>query len=171
DEIALLVKHFNISRREAIRRYLDEAGLPARRPQSREYPELPQPRKSPEFPGSPESPVCHVSPVSNGQALDQQLRELAARNCCTERSTARKRRFKLLRDLKALEKQIGWELTIDELMAVFDEWHRLSQPFLDPTKTRDDYLVLRYMEVLLWRFGKVEKTRASSQQLKRPPST
>src|SRR5437867_13456714 len=27
-----------------------------------------------------------------------------------------------------------------ELMPAFDEWHRLSQPFLDPAKTRDDYL-------------------------------
>src|SRR5207249_3335170 len=27
-----------------------------------------------------------------------------------------------------------------ELMPAFDEWHRLSQPFLDPAKTRDGYL-------------------------------
>jgi len=25
-------------------------------------------------------------------------------------------------------------------MPAFNEWHRLSQPFLDPAKTRDDYL-------------------------------
>jgi len=57
-----------------------------------------------------------------------------------ERSTARKRRFQLLRDLKGLEKGIGRKLSNAELMQVFDEWHRLSQPFLRSAKTRDDYL-------------------------------
>src|SRR5262249_32107623 len=56
DEIAFLVKHFDISRREAITRYLELAGFPPRRPsESREYP------KSPAF---PDSPKCPVSPVS-----------------------------------------------------------------------------------------------------------
>jgi len=46
DEITFLVKHFGISRREAIKRYLEEAGFPARIPsKSREYPQF---RKSPE---------------------------------------------------------------------------------------------------------------------------
>src|SRR5260370_35834281 len=49
DEIGLLVKHLNVSRHEAIRRYLEMAGFPTRRPESREYPE---PLGSP---GSPES--------------------------------------------------------------------------------------------------------------------
>ena len=35
---------------------------------------------------------------------------------------------------------MGRELDIAELMPAFDEWHRLSQPFLDPAKGRDDYL-------------------------------
>jgi hypothetical protein len=39
-----------------------------------------------------------------------------------------------------LEKGIGRELSIGELLIVFDEWHRLSQPFLDPQKTREDCL-------------------------------
>src|SRR5215471_12033116 len=69
------------------------------------------------------------------------LRALASRNACTERNTARKRRFKLVRDLRAVEKGIGRELDIGELMPVFDEWHRLSQPFLDPVKTHDDYWI------------------------------
>lgn len=42
DEIAFLVKHFNISRREAIKRYLEMAGLPAKAPESREYPKCPE---------------------------------------------------------------------------------------------------------------------------------
>jgi len=66
DEIALLVKHLGISRREPIKRYLDMAGFPAR-PSSK----------------SPESPV---SPVSEGQALDAKTRRflesLAVESAC-----------------------------------------------------------------------------------------
>src|SRR5436190_49215 len=32
------------------------------------------------------------------------------------------------------------EVPIAERMVAFDEWYRLSQAFLDPEKTRDDYL-------------------------------
>jgi hypothetical protein len=152
DEIAFLVKHFNISRRKAIRRYLDKAGFPSGRPpksheyhKSREYPEF---RKSPEC---PESPCVSVSPVSEGQGLngnrEKTLKAFGVRNACTERNTARKRRWQLERDLKGLEKGIGRELSIDELMIPFDEWYRLSQPFLDPAKTRDDYLALFLAEL------------------------
>jgi hypothetical protein len=102
---------------------------------------------SPEFPAChkfPDSPVFPACPVSKGQGLDAQrknmLKAFAARSACTERNTARKRRWQLARDLRAVEKGIGRELSIDELMVTFDEWHRLSQPFLDPAKTRDDYL-------------------------------
>jgi hypothetical protein len=102
--------------------------------QSREYPLV---SSVSVFPKSPEYPV---SPVSNGQGPEKVLKELAARNACTQRNTARKRRWKLVRDLRAVEKGIGRELNTDELMPVFDEWHRLSQPFLDPAKTRDAYL-------------------------------
>src|SRR4029453_14383473 len=87
DEIAFLVKVLNVSRREAINRYLEMADFPPHRPKSREYPELPKPLGSPK---SPESPVHHVSPVSpmsNGQGLDKELekelRGLAARDACT----------------------------------------------------------------------------------------
>ena len=74
----------------------------------------------PESPGSHKSPECPVSlvyPVSNGQGLDKQienkLKELAAANRCTERGTAKKRLWKLMRDLAAIEKGIGRELQID----------------------------------------------------------
>ena len=142
DEIAFLVKHFDISQREAIKRYLDMAGFPpGRSPKSREYPE---PRKFPAFPGCPKFPVYPVSPVSNGQGLDGErekaLKALAARNASTAQNSARKRRFQLVRDLRALEKGISRALEIAELVIAFDEWHRRSQPFLDPAKTRDDYL-------------------------------
>src|SRR5262249_55540997 len=100
--------------------------------------------ESPESLVSPQYPECPVFPVSHGQGLDGEkekvLKAFAARNACTERNTARKRRFKLLRDLRAVEKGIGRELDIEELTVVFDEWHRRSQPFLDPAKKRHDYL-------------------------------
>jgi CHC2 zinc finger len=150
DEIDFLAKHFNISRRAAIKRYLDMAGFA---PVSRngaskshecpESPECPECRLSPRSRESPESPVFPVHPVSNGQGLDEErekvLRQLAARNACTERNTARKRLWKLLRDLRAVEKGSGRKLNLDQRKLVFEEWYRLSQPFLDPKKTRDDY--------------------------------
>jgi CHC2 zinc finger len=153
DEITFLVKHFGISRREAIKRYLDMAGFPAHVPdKSHEYPKPPESRKSPVPPGCPEVPAFHKShkshgypvspvyPMSRGQGLEKELKGLAARNACTERNTASKRLWQLMRDLKAVEKGIGRELEIGELLPAFDDWYRLSQPFLDPAKTRDDYL-------------------------------
>jgi hypothetical protein len=144
DEITFLVKHFGISRRDAIKRYLHMAGFPACVPlKSHEYP---QSRKSREFPGShgspesPESPKCPVYPVSNGQGLEEELKGLATRNACTERNTARKRRWQLLRDLRAVEVRLGRELNTPQLMLALYEWYRLSHPFLDPAKTPDYYL-------------------------------
>jgi len=90
--------------------------------------------------------------MSNGQGLEEELKALAARNACTERGTARKKRFQLLRDLRAVEKRIGRELTTGELMPTFEEWYRLSQPFLDPAKTRDDYLAAFLAELRKVRF-------------------
>ena len=148
DEIAFLVKHLGISRREAIKLYLEMAGFPpSRPPKSCEYPQslasrkFPPSRRSPE---SPESPECLGYPMSNGQGLDgeveKELQRLAASNACTERSIAKKRLWKLLRDVRAVDERIGRKLSNRELMPAFDEWHRLSQPFLDPAKTRDGYL-------------------------------
>jgi hypothetical protein len=84
--------------------------------------------------------------MSNGHGLDAEqqrlLKSFGARNACTRTGdTAGRKRFKLARDIRAVDKGIGRELSIDELMIAFDEWHRLSQPFLDPAKTRDDYWI------------------------------
>jgi len=91
-----------------------------------------------------EPPKSPVSPVSNGQALDglieKVLKAAAASRACTEQNTARKKSWELLRDLRAVENEIGRELTVAELMLVFNDWYRRSQPFLDPAKTRDSYL-------------------------------
>jgi hypothetical protein len=112
--------------------YLEMAGFRASRPS-----------KSREYPKSPMSPMSLVYPVSNGQALDteleKKLKALAAQNACTQLNTARTRRFKLLRDLKAVQKRIGRKLQVAELTIAFDEWHRLSLHFLDTAKTRDYY--------------------------------
>src|SRR5262249_10410932 len=137
DEILFLRRLKGLSLTKAMNLYLDMAGFPAHRPpKSHEYPSVSSVSQSPE---------CPVSPVSNGQRLDGEkekvLKAFAARNACTERNTARKRRFKLVRDLKAIEKGIGHELETGELMVAFDAWHRLSQPFLDPAKTHDDYWI------------------------------
>jgi hypothetical protein len=93
--------------------------------------------------------------MSNGQEPDQDLlaekdlKGLAARNACSAHGTARKRRWQLVRDLRAVELRHG-VLDTTELMLTFDEWYRLSKPFLDSQKTREDYLA-----AFLAEFGKV----------------
>jgi len=93
---------------------------------------------------SPECPVYPVSPVSNGEGLDKQVENMLVRfgsgNACTEPNTARKKLWKLARDLKAIEKGTGRQLPVAALLVAFNEWYRLSQRFLDPAKSRDDYL-------------------------------
>jgi hypothetical protein len=141
DEITFLVKHFEVSRREAIKRYLDMAGFPsARPPKSHEYPKSRGSHECLEYRKSPKYHECPVYPMSNGQGLEKDLKELAASNACNQRNTAKKGLWQLARDLRAVEKRIGRKLSNSELMLTFDEWHRLSQSFLDPKKTRDDYL-------------------------------
>jgi hypothetical protein len=142
DEIKFLSKLKGLSPTEAISLYLEMAGFPpSRPPKSHEYPKS---LRSPESRKSPKYHESLVYPMSNGQGLNGEtekvLKALAARNACTERNTARKRRWKLARDLRAVEKGIGRELNIGELMPAFNEWHRVSQPFLDPGETRDDHL-------------------------------
>ena len=65
---------------------------------------------------SPESHGFPVYPVSNSQELEKELEELAERNACTERDTARERRWQLVRDLNAVEKRIARKLSPDEPM-------------------------------------------------------
>ena len=158
DEITFLVKHFGISRREAIKRYLDMAGFPAHVPdKSREYPEshkYPKPLQSPKSPvplGCPEPPESPVFPMSNGQRwgkeLEGKLERLGFYNACGEHGVAAKRRFQLARDVRALERRVGRELTAAELMLAFNEWHLVSQKFLDPGETRDDHFAMFLAEL------------------------
>jgi hypothetical protein len=84
--------------------------------------------------GSPESHEFPVYPVSNSQELEKELEELGKVNACVARHTARIKRWKLVRDLIAVEKRISRKLRPDELMKTFDKWHRNSLPQLDPKK-------------------------------------
>jgi len=158
DEITFLVKHLGITRGQAIGRYLEMAGFPPLAPpKSREYPEA---LESPECPESP------VYPVSNGQGRqkdllkEKDLKGLAAHHACRAKGTASTRRFQLLRDLKAVELRHG-ALDTTELLLTFDEWYRLSRPFLDSRKTRDDYLA-----AFLAEFGKVRVPTGEGQTIK-----
>src|SRR4029453_19224636 len=146
---AFLEKALNVSRREAINRYLEMAGFPAHHPGSREYPELPERLGSPKSLSLPESPCVScvsVSPVSNGEGIEKELKDLAVRNACTRAGDRTERkRFKLARDVRGFEVELGRKLDTPEL--VLYEWHRLSQPFLNPVGTRDDHLIAFFAEL------------------------
>jgi CHC2 zinc finger len=138
DEITFLRKLRGLSLTDAMSLYLDMAGFPAQSPhKSHEYPKCPE-SLSVCASSVSESPCVSVYPVS--KELEKELKDLAARNACMERSTARKKRWQLLRDLRAVQERIARKLTTVELVQVLDEWYWPSLPFLDPAKTRDDYL-------------------------------
>jgi hypothetical protein len=163
DEIALVVKHLNVSKREAIRSYLEMAGFPTTgRPKSRECPKPRQSPESPKHPENPLSPVLPESPMSNGQELDEELRALAARSACTERKKPVDETWKVARELRAVQLRIRRKLGYSELMQTFNEWHRLSQPFLDPAKSHGDYLA-----ALLVQLGKVRVPTSQGDTLTR----
>jgi hypothetical protein len=94
--------------------------------------------------------------------LGKELETLAKRNACIARDTARKKRWKLMQDLAAVQKRIGRELNTDELLKTFDEWYRASQPHLDPNKTREDYLAK-----FLGELGKVRVPTGEGAALKK----
>ena len=140
-----------------LRKKTDEAlAQPAQHP----LPEPPEQRELPpkhEQHGKHVLPVQHVHPMSDGHGNGQsefplsegqkaELMAVARRNACIARHTASKRRWQLLRDLKAFEKAIGRSLTNSELAPVCAEWHRRSGPFLDPSKTQLDYMAAFLVE-------------------------
>jgi hypothetical protein len=88
------------------------------------------PSPLPPPPVSPESHGFLVYPVSSSEDLGKELETLARRNACTAPDTARKRRWKLVCDLAAVQKRIGRELITDELIKTFDEWFCASKPIL-----------------------------------------
>jgi hypothetical protein len=126
-----------------------------------ECPEPPDPREPRELLGYSESPCISVSPVSNGQKLEKQLKDLAARCACRASDAAARRRFELARSVRALEKKIGRKLTIGERMLAFNAWYRASGWYVDP-KTRDDYLASYLAEL-----GKVRVPTGEGDTLKK----
>lgn len=110
----------------------------------------------------PESHGFPVYPVSNSQELEKELEELATDNACMERGTARVRRWQLARDVIAIEKRISRKLNPDELMPTFNKWYGVSQPYLDPKKTRDVYLAKFLAEL-----GKVRVATGEGDALKK----
>src|SRR5262249_6815020 len=149
DEIQFLRKLKGLSMTEAMKLYLDMAGFPpCASPKSPEYLQSRASHEPRGYRWSPESPV---SPVSNGQRLGKDLQEelegLGFYNACEEHGSATQRRFKLARDVKALEKRIRRKLTTAEVMLAFNEWHGVSQPFLDSGETREDHLTMFLAEL------------------------
>jgi CHC2 zinc finger len=122
DEIMFLRKLKGLPLSGAMSLYLEMAGSPpSRPPKSHEYPKrlrFPECRKSLKYHESP------VYPMSNGQGLEEELKGLAARNACTHAGDrAPRKRFKLARDLRALEKRNQRALPTAELVGVLDEWY------------------------------------------------
>jgi hypothetical protein len=102
---------------------------------SPEYPKSLETLKSPESPKFPSVSCVSVSPVSEGQGLDKELekelRGLATRNACMRaEDIPEKKRFKLARDLAAVQKRIGRDLTLAEIKRTCDKWEGASTPFL-----------------------------------------
>ena len=161
DEIMFLRKLKGLPLSGAMSLYLEMAGFPPSRP-----PKSHECHKCPRSPGSPGCPESPVYPMSNGQGLDKgmekDLKDLAARNACSERNTARRRRWQLARDLRAVEKRIARKLNTGELMQVFSEWYYVSHPFLDPGKTRDDYFAAFLAEL-----GKVRVPTGEGDTIKK----
>ena len=95
---------------------------------------------------SPACPACPVSPVSEGQRVELELNRLATANACTcAEDSAETKRFKLARDLRGLEGEIGRKLTPAEVRRACDEWERLSLPFLEWGD--EDHFVMLLAEV------------------------
>jgi hypothetical protein len=69
--------------------------------------------------------------VSEGQGLEQELRGLATRNACTRaEDVPEDKRFNLARDLTAVQKRIGRDLTLAEIKRTCDKWEGAATPFL-----------------------------------------
>jgi hypothetical protein len=111
---------------------------------------------------SPESHGFPVYPVSSVHDLEKELVELARRHACCTSGTARKQRWKLLRDVAALEKRIFRKLTPTEHMKTVEIWYSTSKPYLDPKKARDDYVTAYFSEV-----GKVRVPKGEGEALNR----
>ena len=113
-------------------------------PQSPLPPQKPQKPVLPQSPQNPPFPLLHLSPLSNRQELEKQLKELAHQNGVELEDEYEDNRWQLARDARAVELAIGRELTIAESTLMLDQWCRCS--ILDSRK-RDDHLAAFLIEV------------------------
>ena len=113
-------------------------------PQSPLPPQKPLKPVLPQSPHNPRFPLLHLSPLSNRQELEKQLKELAHQNAVGMDDEEEENRWQLARDSRAVELAIGRELTIAESTLMLDEWCRCS--ILDSRK-RDDHLAAFLIEV------------------------
>jgi hypothetical protein len=104
--------------------------------------------------------------MSTGQEVEKMLKALAMQSACNKRTTAKQGLWQLARDLRGVQKQLGRKLSNSELMLAFDEWHRPSEPFLDPAKPRDDYL-----EAFLAKLRKVHTPTGEGDRLNKALAT
>lgn len=88
--------------------------------------------------GGEKGESCEVEGDSASFALV--LQDLGRGCACYQRDTAREKRWKLWGDLKAIEKRLNRKLDIRECLIAFEAWHTVSGQFLDPAKTKEDYL-------------------------------
>jgi hypothetical protein len=78
DEISFPRKLKGLSQTDAVSLFLKMAGFPPRvPPKSHEYLQSRECRECPQSPKSPECHVCLVYPVSNGQGIEEELKDLA----------------------------------------------------------------------------------------------
>lgn len=115
--------------------------------ESHPWPKSPVSPQAPLEPQPPPKPVCPqfpLSPLSIGQELEKQLKQIAANNAVGLDDSDTNKRWQMARDARAVELAIARELTITELTLMLDEWCRLS--ILDSRK-RDDHLAAFLVEV------------------------
>ena len=113
-------------------------------PRSPLSPQKPQKPVLPQSPQNPPFPLLHLSPLSNRQELEKQLKELAHQNAVGMDDEEEENRWQLARDARAVELAIRRELSIAESTLMLDEWCRCS--ILDSRK-RDDHLAAFLIEV------------------------
>jgi hypothetical protein len=174
DEIMFLAKLKELSLTKAMNLYLSMTGFPSRAPRKShecsERAECAGSSVSPELSECSELSVSSVS--SNGQALQAELRTLAAHCQCMAPRTSAKKRFQLLRGLITIQERHGRKLSNAELRFAIEEWHRLSKSVLDPEETLEHHLLhglaeLRKVKVAL---GKEIVSQAVEVVLKLPLS-
>src|SRR5215471_17499983 len=91
-------------------------------PRSPLSPQKPQKPVLPQSPQNPPFPLLHLSPLSNRQELEKQLKELAHQNAVGMDDEEEENRWQLARDARAVE--LATRTSIAESTLMLDEWCR-----------------------------------------------